>query len=32
MEKLKLYMVEFNKVGIIKPKAYLFDYTVKGEN
>lgn len=32
IEKLKLYMVEFDKDSTIKPKIYLSDYTVKGEN
>ncbi len=31
IEKLKLYMIEFNK-DTIKPKAYPFDYIVKDEN
>lgn len=30
-EKLKLYMIEFEKDDVIKEKIYLFDYIVKGE-
>ena len=32
MEELKLYMVEFNKNNIMKPKIYPSDCTVEGEN
>ena len=32
IEKLKLYMIEFNKNNTIKPKAYPFDYRVKDKN
>lgn len=32
IEKIKLFLVKFNKNGIIKNKTYLFDYVIKGEN
>ena len=32
MEKLKPYMVEFNEDGTMKPKGYLPDCAVEGEN
>ena len=32
MEELKLYMVEFNEDGTMKPKVYPSDCAVEGEN
>lgn len=32
MRDFKLYIVEFEEDSIIKPKIYLFDYTVGGNN
>lgn len=32
MEKLKLYMIKFNKDGIIKSKVYPLDCVIKDEN
>lgn len=32
MKELKLYLVKFNKDGIIKNKIYQLDYTIRGED
>lgn len=32
IEELKLYIIEFNKDGMIKPKVYSPDCAVKSEN
>lgn len=32
MEKLKLYIIEFDKNGIMKPKIYLSDCIVENNN
>lgn len=32
IEKQKLYMIEFNEDGIMKPKVYFFDYIVDDKN
>lgn len=32
IKKLKFYIVEFEENGVIKPKVYLVDYVVGGNN
>lgn len=32
IEEFKSYIVEFEENGVIKPKIYLFNYAVKGNN
>lgn len=32
IKKLKFYIVEFEENGVIKPKIYLVDYVVGGNN
>ena len=32
IEKLKSYIIEFDKNNIIKPKFYLLNYTIKSHN
>lgn len=32
IEELKLYMVEFNKFGLMKSNIYFLDYAIRGDN